>query len=92
MKFFSGIEPLALKGVRVRGGYRITGRLPFVSNLDYDHLFAGIFAVEDAPERRIMTLFRAGDDSVPDRLRAGATFARSAIRRDRHGIGEAYFG
>jgi hypothetical protein len=34
MKFFSGLEPLALKGVRVAGGYRVTGRLPFVSNLD----------------------------------------------------------
>jgi alkylation response protein AidB-like acyl-CoA dehydrogenase len=70
MKFFSGIEPLALKGVRVAGGYRVTGRLPFVSNLDNDHLFGGIFALEDAPDRRIMTLFRAGHD--------GASLARNA--------------
>src|SRR5215831_17395918 len=57
MKFFSGLEPLALKGARVAGGYRVTGRLPFVSNLDDDHLFSGIFALEEAPERQIMTLF-----------------------------------
>jgi len=64
MKFFSGLEPLALKGVRVAGGYRVTGRLPFVSNLDEDHLFASIFALEDAPERKIMALFRGGQDGV----------------------------
>src|SRR5262249_61175806 len=62
MKFFSGIEPLALKGVRVAGGYRVTGRLPFVSNLDEDHVFAGIFALEDSPERRLITLFPARPD------------------------------
>lgn len=64
MKSFSGMEPLALKGIRVAGGYRITGRLPFVSNLDEGHLFASIFALEDAPERTIMTLLRAGQDGV----------------------------
>jgi alkylation response protein AidB-like acyl-CoA dehydrogenase len=64
MKFFSGLEPLALKGVRVAGGYRVTGRLPFVSNLDEDHLFAGIFALEDAVDRKIMAVFRAGQDGV----------------------------
>jgi alkylation response protein AidB-like acyl-CoA dehydrogenase len=72
MKFFSGIEPLALKGARVPGGYRITGRLPFVSNLDDGHLFAGIFELENVPERRIMILFRAGDDGV--RLARNAHF------------------
>ena len=46
------------------GGYRVTGRLPFVSNLDEDHLFASIFALEDAPDRKIMALFRAGQDGV----------------------------
>lgn len=64
MKFFSGIESLALKGMRVAGGYRVTGRLPFVSNLDKGHLFGTIFELEDAPGRRIMSLFRAGDDGV----------------------------
>ncbi len=64
MKFFSGIEPLALKGVRVPGGYRVTGRLPYVSNIEQGHLFASIFAVEGASDRRIMALFRAGQDGV----------------------------
>ncbi|HXW30616.1 MAG TPA: acyl-CoA dehydrogenase family protein [Xanthobacteraceae bacterium] len=72
MKFFSGLEPLALKGVRVAGGYRVTGRLPFVSNLDEDHLFASIFALDGAPDRKIMALFRAGQDGV--RLARNAHF------------------
>ena len=33
MKAFSGIEPLALKGRKAAGGYQVTGRLPFVSNV-----------------------------------------------------------
>jgi alkylation response protein AidB-like acyl-CoA dehydrogenase len=64
MKFFSGLEPLALKGARVPGGYRVTGRLPFVSNLAQGHLFGSIFALEDMPERHVMALFRVGDDGV----------------------------
>jgi alkylation response protein AidB-like acyl-CoA dehydrogenase len=68
MKAFSGIEPLSLKGQRVPGGYRVSGRLPWVSNLDDGHLFASIFALAD--ERRVMALFRAGDD--------GVTLARNA--------------
>ena len=70
MKAFSGLEPLALKGTRVAGGYRVNGRLPFISNLDDDHLFGGIFALEDAPERRVMAVFRAGH--------AGVTLAHNA--------------
>jgi alkylation response protein AidB-like acyl-CoA dehydrogenase len=64
MKFFSGLEPLALKGVHVAGGYRVTGRLPYVSNLDEGHLFASIFALEDAADRKIMAVFRASHDGV----------------------------
>jgi len=64
MKFFSGIEPLALKGVRVPGGYRVTGRLPYVSNIEIGHLFGSIFALEGTPDRRIMALFRVGHDGV----------------------------
>lgn len=64
MKFFSGLEPLALKGRRVTGGYRVSGRLPFVSNLAQGHIFAGIFALEDTPERRVMALFGAGEEGV----------------------------
>lgn len=49
MKSFSGIEPLALNGERVKGGYKVKGRLPWVSNIAQDHLFAAIFAVEGQP-------------------------------------------
>lgn len=49
MKSFSGIEPLALEGERVRGGYKVKGRLPWVSNIAQDHLFAAIFAIKGQP-------------------------------------------
>jgi hypothetical protein len=62
MKAFSGIEPLALKGRRVPGGYRVSGRLPWVSNLGPDHLFASIFALEDG--RRVMALFDCADPAI----------------------------
>lgn len=62
MKAFSGIEPLALAGRRVAGGYRVRGRLPWVSNLGPGHPFASIFALEDG--RRIMALFEAGSEGV----------------------------
>jgi alkylation response protein AidB-like acyl-CoA dehydrogenase len=62
MKSFSGIEPLALKGERVAGGWRVNGRLPWVSNLGDDHLFASIFATGDG--RRVMAVFDCGADGV----------------------------
>jgi alkylation response protein AidB-like acyl-CoA dehydrogenase len=64
MKALAGFEPLALKGVRTDGGYRVTGRLPFVSNLGEGHRFAGIFRVDGAPERLVMAVFQAGHDNV----------------------------
>jgi alkylation response protein AidB-like acyl-CoA dehydrogenase len=64
MKALAGIEPVALKGVRVDGGYRISGRLPFVSNIENDHLFAGIFRIEGSDERLGMAVFRAGHNNV----------------------------
>lgn len=74
MKAFSGIEPLALKGRPAPGGYRVTGRLTFVSNVEDGHLFAGIFALQDPPDdqpgRRVMAVFRAGGE--------GVTLARNA--------------
>ncbi len=62
MKAFAGIEPLALTGRRVPGGYRVHGRLPWVSNLGPGHLFASIFALDDG--HRIMAVFEAGREGV----------------------------
>jgi alkylation response protein AidB-like acyl-CoA dehydrogenase len=64
MKAFAGIERLALKAERVEGGYRITGRLPFVSNIENNHLFAGIFKIEDGSDKVGMAIFRAGHNGV----------------------------
>lgn len=62
MKAFSGIEPLALQGERAGDGYRVRGRLPWVSNLGPGQRFAGILSLPDG--RRVMGLFEAGADSV----------------------------
>lgn len=62
MKAFAGIEPLALTGRRVPGGYRVRGRLPWVSNLGPGHPFASIFALDDG--RRVMAVFAAGQEGV----------------------------
>ncbi len=49
MKYFSGIEPLRLKGKRVPGGYCVKGALPWVSNLGPDHYFGAVFELEEKP-------------------------------------------
>jgi alkylation response protein AidB-like acyl-CoA dehydrogenase len=59
----AGIEPLALTGTPCDGGYRVRGRLPFVSNVESGHLFAGIFQVHDQ-DRLAMAVFRAGAENV----------------------------
>lgn len=64
MKAFSGIEPLALKGHKVVGGYRVTGRLPYVSNVQHGHLFAAVFALENEQDRPVMAVFRVGGEAV----------------------------
>lgn len=48
MKSFSGIEPLALRGRRVAGGYVLRGKLPWISNIEPGHLFAVIFELDGA--------------------------------------------
>ena len=63
MKALAGFEPMALKGQRVAGGYRVSGRLPFVSNVEDGHLFAGIFAIGDT-DRYALAIFEAGRDGV----------------------------
>ena len=43
MKYFASIERLALRGAKVPGGWRVSGRLPWVSNLGPDHVFGTAF-------------------------------------------------
>jgi alkylation response protein AidB-like acyl-CoA dehydrogenase len=43
MKYFASIERLALEGTKVPGGWRVSGRLPWVSNLGPDHVFGTAF-------------------------------------------------
>lgn len=64
MKTFFGIERLKLKGKRVAGGYRVTGLLPWVSNLGADHMFGGIFELEDDPARRVMAVIDCAGEGV----------------------------
>lgn len=58
MKSLFGIEKLRLKGVRVEGGYEVTGALPWVSNLGPDHHFGIVFALpeEGEGERKVMAV------------------------------------
>ena len=62
MKALAGIEPLALSATREGAGYRIRGRLPWVSNLGPGHRFAAIAALPDG--RRVMGLFQSGSEGV----------------------------
>jgi alkylation response protein AidB-like acyl-CoA dehydrogenase len=64
MKALAGFEPFALKGKRVNGGYRVSGRLPFVSNIEDGHPFASIFAIEGVTDRYVMAVFIAGRNGV----------------------------
>ncbi|MFZ4757853.1 MAG: acyl-CoA dehydrogenase family protein [Burkholderiaceae bacterium] len=48
MKYFASIEQLALRGERVAGGWRVSGRLPWVSNLGPDHVFGTAFVALQA--------------------------------------------
>src|SRR5690606_15146905 len=64
----SRIGRVALKGEKVPGGYRVTGRLPWVSNLGDDHSLAVIFALGDG--RLVMAVVHCAAD--------GVTFAQNA--------------
>lgn len=54
MKFYANMEPVWLKASKSGDGYRVSGTLPFVSNLGPDHWF-GIVA-EVTKQQRIMVL------------------------------------
>jgi alkylation response protein AidB-like acyl-CoA dehydrogenase len=61
MKALSGIEPMKLRGARVRGGYRVDGVLPWVSNLEEGHYFGFCF---DAGDDAIAAIGRLGFSGV----------------------------
>jgi alkylation response protein AidB-like acyl-CoA dehydrogenase len=47
MKSVAGMEPILLKGYQTNGGYKVSGELPFVSNLGSNHWFAIVVETED---------------------------------------------
>lgn len=64
MKTFFGIEKMNLKGTPVDGGYRISGRLPWVSNLGPGHLMAVVFEVPKQDNKRVMAVVEFDADGV----------------------------
>jgi alkylation response protein AidB-like acyl-CoA dehydrogenase len=62
MKFYAGMELIRLKARKTPEGYRITGTLPFVSNLGPDHVFGIIAEVESS--HRIMALVPCHADNL----------------------------
>ena len=74
VKALAGIEQFRLRGVRVEGGWSITGALPWVSNLGDGHWFGTVFEVvretgSGAP-RRVMAMFCCGRNGVEIRQNA----------------------
>lgn len=67
MKAYAAIEPLLLKARPVPGGYRVSGTLPWVSNLGTDH-YCGTLAGVEGPDgsvvREIMFLLRCDAPGV----------------------------
>jgi hypothetical protein len=47
MKYFASIEKIALRGEKVAGGWVVSGRLPWVSNLGRGHVFGTAFVPTD---------------------------------------------
>lgn len=67
MKSYAQIEGLLLKAVPVEGGYRVSGNLPWVSNLGPGHVCGALAGVVDeAGEvvREVMFLLRCDGDGV----------------------------
>ena len=68
MKTFAGIEPIRLKGRKVAGGYRVTGQVPFVSNLGRGHVFGAILGVDD--DSHVMALLDTDMEGIKSGQRA----------------------
>lgn len=72
VKALTGVERFRLKGTKVDGGYVVKGSLPWVSNLEADHLFATVFEVDGAPGHQVMAVVGCSDPGV--KLVEAATF------------------
>ncbi|MEM9724791.1 MAG: acyl-CoA dehydrogenase family protein [Pseudomonadota bacterium] len=62
MKSIAGIEKLKLRGVRVDGGYRVKGSLPWISNLSDGGWFGTLFDVPDE-NKTVMGIFKADPET-----------------------------
>ncbi len=63
MKFFAGIEKIALIATPVEGGYLLNGRLPWVSNLGPGHYF-GVVAKRSTDDSHLMAIVSDEMDGV----------------------------
>jgi alkylation response protein AidB-like acyl-CoA dehydrogenase len=72
LKALTGVERFRLKGTKVDGGYTVKGALPWVSNLEADHVFSTAFEVEGEPVRQVMAVIGCADPGV--KLVEAATF------------------
>jgi alkylation response protein AidB-like acyl-CoA dehydrogenase len=75
MKAFAGIEPMSVRAVKVPGGYRVSGALPWVSHIgpgQYCGAVAGVHRDDGTLSHEIMFLLRFTDDVV---LRACPEFS-----------------
>jgi hypothetical protein len=68
MKTFAGIETFLLHARKVKGGWRVNGTLPWVSNLGPDHYFGAVADVVtttgDAAKSEIMFIVQCGSVGV----------------------------
>ena len=64
MKSFAKIETIQLIATQTQEGYRISGSLPWVSNLGDGHYCAAIAQVSSQPDRQVMFLLRCDAPGV----------------------------
>ncbi len=56
VKALTGVERFKLKGKKLDGGYVVKGALPWVSNLEADHLFGTVFEVDGEADHQVMAV------------------------------------
>ncbi|MCP5265063.1 MAG: acyl-CoA/acyl-ACP dehydrogenase [Burkholderiaceae bacterium] len=64
MKTVFGIEKLKLRATAVDGGYRVSGNLPWVSNLGPGHWFGIVFSVGTDNPRNVMAIVDCDADGL----------------------------